>query len=217
MGLERRRSIARAAGDAGVLLIEDEPYAELRYSGNRLPALRSFDPERIAYLGTCSKTVAPGLRVGWVAAEPALLARLVLAKQGMDLHTSTLSQRALHRYLTTADVDAQLGLLRREYGRRRDVMAAALRARFPPGIAWTDPQGGMFIWVRLPASLDAGALLEEAVARKVAYVPGAPFFPDGGGQNHLRLNFSNAPQARIDEGIARLAEVIARAMTSGGR
>lgn len=161
------------------------------------------------YLSTFSKTVAPGLRLGWVVAGPDLMSKLVLAKQGTDLHTGTLLQRGIYRYLTCSDVSAHIGAVREEYGRRRDAMVSAIRETFPAGISWTEPEGGMFLWVTLPPGFDAAALLIEAIEEKVAYVPGAPFFAQGGGDNCLRLNFSNSPPGQIADGIRRLARLLA--------
>ncbi|HUW63625.1 MAG TPA: PLP-dependent aminotransferase family protein [Spirochaetia bacterium] len=207
----RRRALVVLCEKYAVPLIEDDPYGDLRYSGIPVPPVKAFDAGgRVIYLGTFSKTVAPGLRLGWVAAERELVARLALAKQGADLHTGTLVQRALHRYLTGSDSGGHVEAIRREYGRRRDAMAGALNGTFPPGIQWNEPEGGMFFWVTLPAHLDAAELLPEAVAEKVAFVPGAAFFPAGGGENFLRLNFTNSPPPLIGEGIGRLARVLAR-------
>lgn len=207
----RRLALAALLEKYAVPLIEDDPYSDLRYSGLPVPPLKSFDAGgRVIYLGTFSKTVAPGLRLGWVAADKELVAGLVLAKQGADLHTGTLVQRALHRYLTGGGGAGHVEAIRREYARRRDAMLGALAEKFPPGFNWTAPEGGMFLWVTLPAHLDATRLLPEAVAEKVAFVPGAAFFPDGGPGNYLRLNFTNCPPALIEDGIERLARVLAR-------
>lgn len=211
---ERRRAVADLSEKYEVPLIEDDPYGELRYSGDPVPPVKSFDRcGRVIYLSTFSKTVAPGLRLGWVVAERNLMSKLVLAKQGTDLHTGTLVQRGIYRYLTGSDVSGHIGAIRREYGRRRDAMISAMRETFPAGTAWTEPEGGMFLWVTLPPRLDATQLLKEAIAEKVAYVPGAPFFVAGGGQNCLRLNFSNSLPSRIEDGIGRLARLLARNLT----
>lgn len=206
--VEKRRAIAKLAGKYQVPLIEDDPYGELRYRGAPVPSIKSMDRSgMVIYTSTFSKTVAPGLRIGWVTAEPDIMSKLVLAKQGADLHTGTLTQQALYNYLTNSNVTRHIASIRTAYGKRRDAMIIALKNTFPPGIQWTEPEGGMFLWITLPGHLDATVLLKEAITRKVAYVPGEPFFPDGRGANCLRLNFSNSTPSRIGEGISRLAGV----------
>jgi 2-aminoadipate transaminase len=207
----RRRELAALLEKYAVPLIEDDPYSDLRYSGNPVPPLKAHDAGgRVVYLGTFSKTVAPGLRLGWAAADKEIVAKLVLAKQGVDLHTGSLVQRALHRYLTWSDCAGHVAAVRREYASRRDAMIRAMQRMFPPGVTWMEPEGGMFLWVTLPAYLDAARLLPEAVAAKVAYVPGTAFFPDGGGANYMRLNFTNSSPPLIEEGVERLAGVLSR-------
>ncbi|HEY3281646.1 MAG TPA: PLP-dependent aminotransferase family protein [Armatimonadota bacterium] len=209
LGLERRIELVKVLAEADVPFLEDSPYRELRYSGTAMPPLSSLAGDAPhAFLGTFSKTVAPGLRLGWIATEPSLLAKLVLAKQGADLHTGTLVQRALYRYLADSDVSSHLGRLRREYGRRRDAMVGALRRHFPAGVEWTEPEGGMFLWVTLPEGANSTELLPRAIEQRVAYVPGSPFFALPGGENCMRLNFSNTSPERIEEGIERLAQVL---------
>lgn len=204
----RRQEIASVLSQYNIPLIEDDPYGELRYSGSSLPPIKSFDKEeRVIYLGTFSKTVAPGLRLGWVVASEEMVAKLVLAKQGTDLHTGTILQRATHYYLENFDVQKHLNALRSEYKSRRDLMLAEMRANFPAQIHWTEPEGGMFVWVTLADPLDSISLLRQAVEAKVAYVPGVPFYANGGGNNTLRLNFSNSSSAQIKEGIRRLGRI----------
>ena len=211
MSLERRRQVAELLEKYQVPLIEDDPYGELRYQGESIPPLKAFDKgNRIIYLSTFSKTVAPGLRLGWIVTGPELMAKLVLAKQGTDLHTGTLVQQAVHYYLTHYDVTGHIQAIRDEYGRRRNTMLEAMDRRFPRGASWTEPEGGMFLWVTLPQQLKTDLLLKEAVAEKVAYVPGEAFFAQGGGHNCLRLNFSNSLPSQIEEGIERLAGLLTR-------
>ncbi len=206
---ERRKAIAEITGKYGVPVIEDDPYGELRYKGTPVPTIKSFDRSgNVIYLSTFSKTVAPGLRLGWVTAEPGLMSKLVLAKQGTDLHTATLTQQALFHYLTNSPVEQHINSIRKEYGLRRDAMIRAMKNSFPEGVKWTEPEGGMFLWITLPSFMDATELLKEAVDQKVAYVPGEPFFPNGGGKNFMRLNYSNSTPAMIEEGISRLAVLL---------
>jgi 2-aminoadipate transaminase len=205
----RRLRLAELSNRYGVVLIEDDPYGALRYRGEESAPIKSHDRSgSIVYLGSFSKIVAPGLRLGWIVAPPELRSRLVLAKQGADLHTGTLVQRALSRYLAANDIERHVERLRAAYGKRRDVMVAALSRHFPSGVTWTHPDGGMFVWATLPEGVDTAELLPKALEMKVAYVPGEPFFATDPARNCLRLNFSNSTPERIEEGIERLAGVV---------
>jgi 2-aminoadipate transaminase len=211
MALERRRKLLACSRDLGLPLVEDDPYSELRYDGEPVPALRALPGgDDVVHLGTFSKVLSPGLRLGWVVAPPPVLERVVLAKQGADLHTNELAQRAVVRFCRDNDLDAHVRTLCAAYRERRDAMLAALADLMPPGTAWTRPEGGMFVWVTLPEGVEALPLLAEAVERRVAFVPGTAFHVDGGGANALRLNFTNSPPDRIREGVARLAEAVTR-------
>lgn len=215
MSLTRRTALLDLCAAHRLPLVEDDPYGELRYDGADLAPLRAQPGgEETVYLGTFSKILAPGLRLGWVVALRPLMARLVRAKQGADLHTDTLAQRAVLHYCQRADLDGHIARLRRVYRERRDAMLAALTRYFPPEARWTRPEGGLFIWVTLPAGMDTRALLAAALERGVAFVPGsacqaAPAGAHGG--RSLRLNFSHAEPERIDEGLRRLGEVVAAA------
>jgi len=190
-------------------VIEDNPYSEVRFEGEGLPALKSMDEEGlVAFLGTFSKIFSPGMRIGWVAAPGRIFEKYVLVKQGTDLHTSTLAQMQLAAYLEMFDLDANLARVREVYRRRRDVMVSALEREMPPGVRFTRPSGGLFLWVELPAQLDARRVLAACLERDVAFVPGGSFFPDGGHENTLRLSYSNMPEDRIEEGISRLGAVV---------
>jgi 2-aminoadipate transaminase len=203
---ERRQQLARIATEHGLTIIEDDPYGQLRYRGTEIPPVKHWDGSgRVIYASTFSKTIAPGLRLGWVAAPAEVFSRLLILKQASDLHTSSLDQRVAFTYLTRNDQTAHLERIRGAYGKRFAVMDATLRAEMPPGYEWTHPEGGMFLWVTGPAELDGMALLERAIGRQVAFVPGRDFFPADGGNNHLRLNFSNSTPERITEGVRRLA------------
>lgn len=209
MAADRRLRVAGLLEKYRVPLIEDDPYSELRYLGEPVPPLKSFDRcGLVIYLSTFSKTIAPGLRLGWIAAEPEVIAKLVLAKQGADLHTGTLVQRAAHRYLTSFQAEAHVEKIRTEYRLRRNTMVKAMERFFPGEVKWTLPEGGMFLWVTLPGRHDSLKLLEKAVSRKVAFVPGSPFFHDESGHNCMRLNFSNSAPSMIEEGIERLGRII---------
>ena len=211
---ERRRALLEAAAHHPVVVIEDSPYAELAFDGPPLPAIQSLDEHgQVVYLGTFSKTFCPGLRLGWVAGPKELVDKYVLVKQGADLHTSTLPQRLLQLYLDRHDFDAHIQRIRTLYHRRRNVMLEAMDRFFPPGVRYTRPQGGLFLWVELPEQLNARDLLTASLAENVAFVPGGAFFPNGGHEHTIRLNFSNMPEERIREGIQRLARVIRNFLT----
>lgn len=205
---ERRRAVAKIVQENEVLLIEDDPYGELRFYGEPVPPIKSYDETGwVVYLSTFSKTIAPGLRLGWVVADEELMKKLVLAKQGTDLHTGTLVQRAAHYYLTNYNVSDHVQKICLEYGRRRDVMLKEMAECFPSSVSWTKPQGGMFLWVTLPEHLDSVKLLTRAIEEKVAYVPGAPFYSKDACFNTLRLNYSNSTPDKIKSGIRRLAKI----------
>jgi 2-aminoadipate transaminase len=194
-------------------IVEDDPYGELRYSGVRPPTLAALDDDgHVISLSTFSKTLRPGLRVGWVAASAPVMHELVMTKQAADLHTSTIGQRATARALESFDFETHVARLCAAYRERRDVMLGALARYFPAGTRWTHPDGGLFLWVELPSYLRSEDLLHDSLATGTAFVPGAPFFVEPVRHNFLRLNFSNQPPARIEDGVARLAGVIRRAM-----
>lgn len=203
---ERRMALARIAAAEGLMIVEDDPYGKLRYRGADVPPVKHWDEAgRVLYASTFSKTIAPGFRLGWVVAPAEIFNRLLILKQASDLHTSSFDQRVAHGYLTGGDQPAHLERIRAAYGERFGILDAALRAELPPGYTWTQPEGGMFLWVTGPASLDALDLLGRAIQQKVAFVPGRDFFPAEGGKNHFRLNFSNSTPERLREGVRRLA------------
>jgi 2-aminoadipate transaminase len=223
LSLERRHAVIDLACRYGVPVVEDDPYGQLRYEGEHLPSLVRIDAELhrcargerafhggVLYLGTLSKTLAPGLRLGWVVAPEEVIAKLAQAKQGADLHTSTFNQMVAHEVARGGFLDGHVRRIRQVYGERRDTMLRALGEHFPRSVSWTRPQGGLFLWVTLPPGLDAARILEDALREKVAFVPGAPFHPRGGGHGTLRLNFSYSPPERIEAGIRRLGRVLER-------
>jgi 2-aminoadipate transaminase len=213
--LERRRALVALARRYGVPIVEDDPYGELRYSGTRPPSLAALDGDGLVIsLSTLSKTLSPGMRVGWVAASAPVIQALATAKQAADLHTGTIGQRAAARALASFDFDTHVTRMCATYGERRDVMLESLARHFPESVRWTRPDGGLFLWVELPEALRSEDLLDDALAIGTAFVPGAPFFVEPVRHNFLRLNFSNQPPARIEDGIARLAKVVARRLGS---
>ena len=205
LAAERREKLARIAAEHGLIVVEDDPYGKLRYRGTDVLPVKHWDETGcIIYASTFSKTIAPGLRLGWVAAPSEVLNRLLILKQASDLHTSSFDQRVAYAFLTQNDQAVHLERIRNAYGERFGVMNEALRAEMPSGYTWTQPEGGMFLWVTGPQDLDGMNLLSRAIERKVAFVPGRDFFPGDGGKNYLRLNFSNSSPERIREGVRRL-------------
>jgi 2-aminoadipate transaminase len=207
--LERRYRLAELAREHDLVLIEDDPYGELRYEGEDLTPLFRLAPERSIYLSTFSKTLAPGIRLAWIVAPKPIIARLVQAKQGADLHTGTFVQMVANDICQRGILRQHVKRLCKAYGQRRDTMLEALEEHWPPGTSWTHPQGGLFLWARVPARVNTQGFLEKSLASKVAYVPGFAFFPGGqGGENAMRLNFSNATEEMINEGIYRLGTAL---------
>jgi 2-aminoadipate transaminase len=202
-----RKAISLLADNSSFALIEDDPYGELRYQGHELASLRNYTDKAIL-LGSFSKIVAPGLRVGWVCAPQKVIRRLVVAKQAADLHSDVFAQRILSRFFKDADFESHLGAIRTAYGSRCATMIKAFRSYMPAGASCNDPDGGMFLWAKLPQGVSTMALFNKAIAQKVAFVPGSAFYCDEGGDNAMRLNFTNTPEPRIEEGIKRLANAI---------
>ncbi|RBY80721.1 PLP-dependent aminotransferase family protein [Blastococcus sp. TF02A-26] len=207
---ERRTAVAEIAASSGMWVVEDDPYGELRYRGTaeRPLAAEPAGEDRVLHLGSFSKVAAPGLRIGWLRAPASVLPALTVAKQAADLHTSTVDQAAAAAWLAATDVDAHVARLCAAYVERRDAMMAAMPGTLPDGSTWTDPDGGMFTWVRLPGDVDTAALLEQAVRADVAFVPGAPFFAGTPDRATLRMSFTTNTPDQIAEGMARLAGVL---------
>jgi len=200
---ERREALVALARRGGFWLLEDDPYGELRYSGEPLPTLAALD-DRVLSLSTLSKIAAPGLRIGWVRAPEPLRRPLTIAKQAADLHSSTVDQAAAARWLEAIDLDARVAQLRGAYGARRDALLAGLAAALPAGSTHNHPDGGMFVWARLPDGWDAAELLDRALERDVAFVPGYPFFAGPPDVATLRLSFTTHGPDEIAEGLGRL-------------
>ncbi|HEY1721258.1 MAG TPA: PLP-dependent aminotransferase family protein [Magnetospirillaceae bacterium] len=219
LDLAERKALLDAADELDLLLIEDSAYEKLRYDGKREPSLLQLsiertghiDDARVVYCGTFSKTIVPSLRVGWVVAPKAIIQKIVLIKQASDLHSPTLNQMVMHD--VAAEIIETHGLqIRDAYKARRDAMLQALEREMPPGVTWTKPEGGMFIWVTLPSDLDGAKLLERAITEaRVAFVPGEAFYADRSQRNHIRLSFSATNPAAIDDGIARLGKLLKKA------
>jgi 2-aminoadipate transaminase len=219
----RRHELVLLADRYGIPIVEDDPYGQLRYEGEHLTPLMVLDRENlprddgysignVIYLSTFSKTLAPGLRLGWMVAPPDVIAKLVQLKQGADLHTSTFVQMVAYEVARDNFLDEHIKLIRRVYGERRDVMLQAMERYFPHEVTWTRPHGGLFLWVTLPEGMDAHQLFEAALKENVAFVTGDSFYAANGyseeGRRHFRLNFSNAQPEQIWEGIRRLSLAI---------
>ena len=209
LSAERRKQLVELSVRHRAPIVEDDPYGELRYMGEQIPSLASMSPEgMVIHLSTFSKTLSPGIRIGWVQACDEIIQQLVIAKQASDLHTSTIDQRATARMLETFDYDGHVSLLCRVYGERCRMMRKAIEEYFPCEARWTRPEGGLFLWVELPEHINGEQLLEDALRERVAFVPGAPFFAEKARHNFIRLNFSNQSPELIEEGIKRIGALI---------
>jgi len=221
---KRRCTLVEMAAQASVPILEDDPYHQLRYEGEQLPSLLVLDANllgpdnhlghqgNVIYLGSFSKLLGPGLRLGWAIAPAELIRRMVQAKQGVDLHTSLYIQMIVYEVVKGGFFEEHIARLQTVYQGRRDCMLAAMSRYFPPEVSWTHPQGGLFVWVTLPLSMNSEELLQKAMRNKVAFVPGAPFYPKKDGFHSLRLNFSYPNSDQIEEGIQRLGEVMEKAL-----
>ncbi len=227
---ERRMQLLELADQYGVPIVEDDPYGQLRYEGEHLTSVVVMDGQfrdncsvcyrgNVIYLSTFSKILAPGLRLAWVIAPPEVIRKMVQAKQGADLHTSSFNQLVAYEVARGGFLDRHIKVIRSVYRERRDTMLAAMDGFFPPEVDWTHPEGGLFLWGTLPESLRSADVLKAAIEQKVAFVPGESFYPTGGGHNTMRLNFSNATPEKIMEGISRLGKVLYEKMgePSGAR
>lgn len=219
LSMERRKQLVELADRYGVPIIEDDPYGQLRYEGENLAAVVNIDDEyrgnhdacyhgNVIYLSTFSKILSPGIRLAWVIAPPQVIRKLVMAKQGSDLHSPTFNQVIAHEVSRGGFLDRHIKVIRDTYRERRDTMLAAMDRYFPPEVNWTHPEGGLFLWGMLPDYLNSEEILKDAIKEKVAFVPGASFYPNGGGHNTMRLNFSYSTPEKINEGISRLGRVL---------
>jgi 2-aminoadipate transaminase len=201
---ENRRAVAAALHGTKTLLIEDDPYGDLRFTGTTCRSFRNYLPDQTVLLGSFSKTVVPGFRLGWVVAPHRLMEKLIVAKQAADLHTSHLPQAIIHRYLADNDINAHIRTIREAYGRQCSAMLRSMELHFPAGVEHTRPEGGMFVWAELPDGMAALDLFEVAVKENVVFVPGDPFYIDRNRTRTMRLNFSCVDEATIETGIGRL-------------
>ncbi|MGQ9832311.1 MAG: aminotransferase-like domain-containing protein [Candidatus Villigracilaceae bacterium] len=219
LSLERRRQLVELADKYGVPIIEDDPYGQLRFEGEHLPSVANVDSQyrgpngryysgNVIYMSTFSKLLAPGLRLAWVIAPPEVTRKIVITKQAADLHTATFNQIVAYQVGKGGFLDEHVKVIRATYKERRDVMLETMAETFPSEVRWTHPEGGMFLWVILPEDMNAAEVLKVALEKKVAFVPGFPFHPNGGGENTMRLNFSYSKPEDIREGITRLGATL---------
>jgi 2-aminoadipate transaminase len=223
LSLERRQRLVLLADQYGVPIVEDDPYGQLRYDGDHIPSVATLDSRyrndndgeytgSVIYLSTFSKLLAPGLRLAWVIAPPQVTRKLVMTKQAADLHTSSFNQHVAYEVAKGGFLDEHVKVIRATYKERRDVMIEMMEEMFPPEVSWTKPLGGMFLWGKLPENMDAAEVLKVALERKVAFVPGGSFHPNGGGTNTMRLNFSFSNPDNIREGVERLGITLKEAL-----
>ena len=211
--LDRRKKFMEVVNKYEIPVIEDNPYGVLRYEGEFLPALKSFDTKGLViYLGTFSKIFCPGYRLGWTCASKDILQKFITCKENSDLQTSTIGQRELSKYIDDYDLDEHVEKIKSTYKKRRDLMLDCMEKEFPEGVSFTHPHGGLFTWVKLPEKLNAQDLMKKCVENKVAYVPGGFFFPEGNKENYFRLNYSSSKEEKIVEGIKRLGDVLKEAL-----
>lgn len=209
MSLDRRKKLIELANKYDVIIIEDNPYGEVRFAGESIPPVKHFDTQgRVIYISTFSKIFAPGIRIGWICADTEFLEKYVPFKQNIDLHTNIFSQIMTYKYMEMYDIEEHISKIRDVYKHRRELMIQCIKKYFPKNIEYTLPDGGLFIWVELPTNVDSAEVFTKSIANNVAFVPGAPFFPNGGFKNTFRLNYSNMPDERIIEGIKRLGKVL---------
>ncbi len=207
--MERREKFMELINKYEIPVVEDNPYGELRFEGEFLPSLKSMDTkDLVIFLGTMSKILAPGLRIGWICASTEILGKYNFIKQGADLQSSTIDQLIANQFLEDNDLDEHVAKIKDVYVKRRDCMLKTMEETFPKEVKFTHPEGGLFTWCVLPEYMDAKVLAPQCLEKKVAYVPGGSFFPNGGKENHFRLNYSCMPEEKIVEGITKIAEVL---------
>jgi 2-aminoadipate transaminase len=205
---EKRKRIAQVLEKHNTLFLEDDPYFEWRYTGEHLPSVKSHLSNNVIMIGSFSKIVSPGFRIGWICAQTDFMEKINTSKQAADLHSSTFAQYVLHQYLTDYDVEVHLKKLRKVYNSQKNQMIASIENHFPDGVKFTRPEGGMFLWVTMPEHISSRDLLKLVLPQNIAFVPGDTFFVDGTGQNTMRLNYTNAPEDKIEMGIKIMGEAM---------
>jgi len=208
MSLRRRETLVELAQKYQLPIIDDNPYGELRYSGQPVPSLKALGGNAVISLGTFSKIISPGIRVGWVAACPEVSNIIEKVKQAVDLHSTTFTQYVVYEYIIAGHLDQHIELIKKAYRKRRDVMLAAMEAEFPEGITFTRPEGGLFLWVTVPEGISTTVIFDKAIEAKVAFVPGKSFYPYEDNDQNMRINFCHPSEDNIKEGIKRLASTL---------
>lgn len=207
--LERRKQFMEVINKYDVVVIEDNPYGEIRFRGEAVPSLKSMDTQgKVVYLGSCSKILCPGLRVAWICADESVTAQFEQIKEGLDLQCNQFAQMQVVSYIQKFDLDAHVETVKAAYKKRCDLMLSLMQEHFPSSVTYTKPEGGMFIWVELPTSLSADELLDDAIEAGVAYVPGEYFYANEGAKNTIRLNFTTVSEEQIQKGVLLLADVL---------
>ena len=207
--VDRRQRMVELARQYDIVIIEDDPYGQLRFAGNPVPAVKSFDSDgRVFYLSTFSKTLTPGLRTGWVVADPVFIKHFTVIKQSADLHTDNVAQQVIAEFLTDFNIDEHIAKIRQVYRQREQLMIEQIQKYFPAGVKYTNPDGGLFIWVEIPGNINTQDLFNQCIKNNVAFVPGEPFYPGKPESGTFRLNFSNMSEEKIKDGIQRLGKAI---------
>ncbi|WP_073344779.1 aminotransferase-like domain-containing protein [Bacteroides congonensis] len=207
--LERRRKLAELSAKYNIAVVEDNPYGELRFEGEHLPSVKSFDEAgNVLCTGSFSKIFCPGFRIGWMAGDKEIIRKYVLVKQGTDLQCNTIAQMTIAEYLKRYDINKHIAKIIEVYRKRRDIAMKCMERYFPDTVNFTHPEGGLFTWIELPEGVPAREILEKCLEKKIAFVPGGSFFPNGNRENTLRINYSNMPEDRIEKGLQIMGEVI---------
>jgi len=204
---EKRQEVAEILKNEDTIFVEDNPYGEIRFLGEDIPPVKSYLEDGVLF-GSFSKIVSPGMRLGWIVANEDIMEKIIIAKQASDLHSNYFTQRVVYQYLIDNNVDEHIEKIKKMYRNQRNLMISMIKEHFPENVKYTEPEGGMFLWVTLPEDLSSLDLFDLAIKENVAFVPGNAFFADGSGDNTLRLNFSNSDEERIEEGIKRLGKAI---------
>lgn len=213
---EKRKAIADIISKFETLFLEDDPYYEWRYTGEHLPSVKFHLSKNVIMIGSFSKIISPGFRLGWICAQKDLMEKIIISKQAADLHSSTFCQRVIHQYLTDNDIETHLVRLRKVYNNQKNAMIESIEKYFPDQVKFTRPEGGMFLWVTMPNQLSSRDLLQLVLREQVAYVPGDTFFVDGKGLNTMRLNYTNSPEEKIEKGIKIMGESMKKLMVNSG-
>ena len=207
--LERRRKLAELSAKYNIAVVEDNPYGELRFEGEHLPSVKSFDEAgNVLCTGSFSKIFCPGFRIGWMAGDKEIIRKYVLVKQGTDLQCNTIAQMTIAEYLKRYDIDKHIAKIIEVYRKRRDIAMKCMERYFPDTVNFTHSEGGLFTWIELPEGIPAREILEKCLEKKIAFVPGGSFFPNGNRENTLRINYSNMPEDRIEKGLQIMGEVV---------